>query len=92
MADENGNFYALGMSMSISGLIYNKDALDKAGVDPNSIRTWDDFDAACEKLVAAGITPLAIGGSVGGNLVACSAPLPRPSGRTKAPSMIWATL
>lgn len=54
MADENGNFYALGMSMSISGLIYNKDALDKAGVDPNSIRTWDDFDAACEKLVAAG--------------------------------------
>ena len=68
MADENGNFYALGMSMSISGLIYNKDALDKAGVDPNSIRTWDDFDAACEKLVAAGITPLAIGGSVGGNL------------------------
>ena len=58
MADENGNFYALGMSMSISGLIYNKDALDKAGVDPNSIRTWDDFDAACEKLVAAGITPL----------------------------------
>lgn len=68
MADENGNFYALGMSMSISGLIYNKDALDKAGVAPNSIRTWDDFDAACEKLVAAGITPLAIGGSVGGNL------------------------
>lgn len=68
MADENGNFYALGMSMSISGLIYNKDALDKAGIDPNSIRTWDDFDAACEKLVAAGITPLAIGGSVGGNL------------------------
>jgi len=63
MADENGNFYALGMSMSISGLIYNKDALDKAGVDPNSIRTWDDFDAACEKLVAAGITPLVIGGS-----------------------------
>ena len=40
----------------------------KAGVAPTSIRTWDDFDAACEKLVAAGITPLAIGGSVGGNL------------------------
>jgi raffinose/stachyose/melibiose transport system substrate-binding protein len=68
MADENGNFYALPMSMSISGLIYNKDALDKAGVDPNSIRTWDAFDAACGKLVAAGITPLVIGGSVGGNL------------------------
>lgn len=26
MADENGNFYALGMSMSISGLIYNSPA------------------------------------------------------------------
>lgn len=68
MKDENGNFYALGMSMSVSGLIYNKDALDKAGVDPNSIRTWAAFEDASDKLLAVGITPLVIGGSVGGNL------------------------
>ena len=68
MADEDGNFYALGMDMAISGLVYNKDALDKAGVDPNSIRTWDDFEEACDKLVAVGVTPLVIGGSSGSNL------------------------
>ena len=66
--DDEGNVKSLPWTYENMGLIYNKDALDKAGVDPNSIRTWDDFDAACEKLVAAGITPLASGGSVGGNL------------------------
>lgn len=92
MADENGNFYALGMSMSISGLIYNKDALDKAGVDPNSIRTWDDFDAACESSSQPASPRWRSAAPSAATSRACSAPLPRPSGRTKAPSMIWATL
>jgi ABC-type glycerol-3-phosphate transport system substrate-binding protein len=31
-------------------LAYNKDILDKAGVDPASIKTWDDFMAACKTI------------------------------------------
>ena len=48
MADENGNFYALGMSMSISGLIYNKDILNKYfaldGAKATSMDEIDNFD------------------------------------------------
>ncbi|MBN9644004.1 ABC transporter substrate-binding protein [Corynebacterium mendelii] len=36
-------------------LFYNKDLLDKAGVQPPT--NWDDFKAGGEKLKAAGITP-----------------------------------
>ena len=59
MADENGNFYALGMSMSISGLIYNKDCFEKAGIDklPTNM---DELEEACKKLKDAGITPFAL--------------------------------
>lgn len=31
-------------------MAYNKDILDKVGVDPNSIKTWDDFTAACKTI------------------------------------------
>ncbi len=68
MADEDGNFYALNMTIGSSGLSYNKDALDKAGVDPNSIRTWADFDKACAALVDVGITPIVCGGGDGWTL------------------------
>lgn len=37
------------------GLIYNKSLLDKAGVNPGSIRTIKDLEAAFEKVRAAGI-------------------------------------
>jgi raffinose/stachyose/melibiose transport system substrate-binding protein len=36
---------------------YNKDLFAKAGIEPPA--TWDDMAAACDKLLAAGITPLA---------------------------------
>lgn len=36
-------------------IFYNKDLLDQAGVTPPS--TWEEFEAAGEKLKAAGITP-----------------------------------
>lgn len=72
MADEDGNFYALNMTIGSSGLSYNKDALDKAGVDPNSIRTWADFDEACAALVKVGIRPLSAAAATAGRLRACS--------------------
>jgi len=41
-------WYAGGAHMA-----YNKDVLDKAGVDPKSIKTWTDFMAACDKIAKA---------------------------------------
>lgn len=68
MADENGKFYALGITGNYSGLIYNKDVLDKAGVDIADLTTWEALEAACEKVKAIGVTPIIVGGAVGGNL------------------------
>jgi raffinose/stachyose/melibiose transport system substrate-binding protein len=41
---------------------YNKDLAAKAGVDPTTIKTWDDFLAAVKKCKDAGLTPVAVGG------------------------------
>ncbi len=41
---------------------YNKELVEKAGVDPTKIKYWDDFIDAVKKCQAAGITPLAAGG------------------------------
>lgn len=68
MADENGKFYALGITGNYSGLIYNKDVLDKAGVDIADLTTWEALEAACEKIKAIGVTPIIVGGAVSGNL------------------------
>ncbi|MBI9105615.1 MAG: sugar ABC transporter substrate-binding protein [Spirochaetales bacterium] len=34
-------------------MVYNKEILDKAGVDPEKIVTWNDFKDACKKIKAA---------------------------------------
>lgn len=39
------------------GFIYNKEVFDKAGVEAEP-KTWDELLAACEKIKAAGITPI----------------------------------
>lgn len=44
-------------------LWYNKDVLAKAGVNPPT--TWEEFFAAVEKLKAAGVQPIALGGKDG---------------------------
>lgn len=43
-------------------LWYNKKLLAQAKVDPASIQTWDDFLGAVNKVKAAGITPIVVGG------------------------------
>ena len=60
--DDNGVGYCLAISESINGLAYNADVCVAAGVDVTTIRTWDDFAAACEKVKNAGYTPIVIGG------------------------------
>ncbi len=42
--------YAIWAWTDIRGLWYWKDMLDKAGVDPNSLRTWDGYIEAAKKL------------------------------------------
>jgi len=44
-------------------LWYNKKLLDKAGVKVGDTMTLDEFFAACDKLKAAGISPLGVGDS-----------------------------
>lgn len=66
MADENGNVYALCVSTSVSGVYMNAEVLRSAGIeDPYSLKTWDDFEEACEKVKAIGIVPIAVGGGSG---------------------------
>lgn len=44
------------------GIAYDKEAMEKAGVDPeNPFTTWEQFMDCCEKLKSAGITPLGMG-------------------------------
>lgn len=63
VSDADENIYALPLDMDISGIVYNVDVLNEAGVDVDSIKTWDDFDAACAKVLAVGKTPIHMGGS-----------------------------
>ena len=62
MQEENGSLYALPFGINVSAALYNKTVLDKAGVDPTQIATWDDFMNACEKVKAIGATCVGLPG------------------------------
>ncbi|MEZ0345899.1 MAG: ABC transporter substrate-binding protein [Infirmifilum sp.] len=64
MANWNGHYYAVPVNIHRANVLwYNKKILDLYGIDPSTLKTWDGFFAACEKLKAAGITyPIAMGG------------------------------
>lgn len=62
MRDENGDIYAFPGLFDVAGITYSQDALDKAGIDPAAITTWDAFDAAAAKLKAASVTPIVSSG------------------------------
>jgi raffinose/stachyose/melibiose transport system substrate-binding protein len=57
-----GKTYGLPNDVAPIVFWYNKDLVQKAGVDPTKIKDWDDFIDAVKKCEAAGITPLAAGG------------------------------
>ncbi|WP_408011397.1 ABC transporter substrate-binding protein [Pseudalkalibacillus sp. A8] len=48
---KDGKYYGLPTHVGASVMYYNKDIMDKAGVDINSIKTWDDFNEAGKKVV-----------------------------------------
>lgn len=57
--DTDGSFYCLMTTGSCLGTAVNLDVCEAAGVDPWAIETWDDFNAACDKIKAAGYVPIA---------------------------------
>jgi len=51
-----GNYYSIPIDVHRNNVVwYNKSVLDKAGVNPATLKDWDTFFAACDKLKAAGI-------------------------------------
>jgi raffinose/stachyose/melibiose transport system substrate-binding protein len=58
----SGKTWAYPLYRFIYPIVYNKTLFKKAGLDPNNPpATWAQFIAACEKLKAAGTTPIALG-------------------------------
>ena len=56
----DGKVMAFPVTVEGAGIIYNKDVLDKAGVDPLAIKTTKDLEAAFAKVKDQGVEPLAI--------------------------------
>ena len=55
----NGKIYAASSEGGVIGYFYNKELFARAGIS-GPAATWDEFFAQCEKLKAAGITPLSM--------------------------------
>lgn len=53
MYTREGNLLAMPWYAGGAHMAYNMEALEKAGVDPASVKTWADFMAACEKIKAS---------------------------------------
>lgn len=62
MRDDKGQIFAFPGETNVAGILYNKDVLDKIGVDPASITTWDAFNATAEKVVAQGQPAIFVAG------------------------------
>lgn len=54
MRNSKGQNFAFPGETDVAGILYNKDVLAKAGVDPASITTWSAFNSAAAKVVAQG--------------------------------------
>jgi len=57
----DGHIYGMARDVAEVVLWYNKALFKQAGVDPDSLKTWDGFLAAVQKFKDAGITPIAVG-------------------------------
>ena len=59
----NGNYYSVPIDVQRGNVVwYNKPLLDKNGINPATLTTWDAFFAACDKLRANGVQyPIQIG-------------------------------
>ena len=62
MYQYEGKQYGIPNDLGMVGIWYNKDLFTQAGITKPPA-TWDDFLTAVDKLKAAGITPISVGGS-----------------------------
>lgn len=62
ITNKDGDIFVLPIDMDIAGIVYNAAVLEEAGVNPDEIKTWDDFAGACDKIKEAGKIPVHIGG------------------------------
>ena len=63
ITDADGNMFVLPFDVSIEGMVYNVDVCEEAGIDVDGIKTWADFEAACDKVLAIGKNPIHMGGA-----------------------------
>ena len=56
----NGSHYLIPFGYHYAGLFYNPAVMESAGITEFPT-TWDEFTAMCDTLVAAGVTPIALG-------------------------------
>ncbi len=61
----DGTAYGVPFGSNALGLYYNAEVLEKAGVDPASIDSWDALNAALEKVVASGSKGITLSGVPG---------------------------
>ena len=66
MKNDAGEFFAYPVDTDVAGLLYNADVLEAAGVSPDSITTWAEFEAAAAKVKATGVNPITVSGKDGG--------------------------
>jgi raffinose/stachyose/melibiose transport system substrate-binding protein len=59
----DGKSYGLPSDVGPIVFWYDKELCQKAGVDPTTIKEWDDFLDAVKKCKATGVTPIAAGGA-----------------------------
>lgn len=64
MFDVDGKTYLVPYVYNTAQFFYSKDAFDKAGVTPP--QTWDELLAACDKLNAVNINPIAVESDIQG--------------------------
>lgn len=55
--------YAAPSNMSLVNLWANRTLLDKAGIEPESLKTWEGLLDAVTRLKAAGVMPIGVGGA-----------------------------
>jgi arabinosaccharide transport system substrate-binding protein len=55
---KDGKYYGVDFHVGAAVIYYNKEILDKAGVNPDSIVTWNDYEEAGKKVLAATGKPM----------------------------------
>lgn len=65
---DDGSIYVVPVSIDPASICYNKTIFKEAGVNAGDIRTWDDFEEACEKIKKIGKIPVYVGGKSVNNI------------------------